>query len=575
MQNIWVSRYTDAPPVPPELPDWANRLEISTFLAELLWKRGLNNLEDMNLFLNPGLKHLAALEEWPGLTEAASIIADAALSGKKIAVWGDYDVDGITSTALVVDFFRQHNITIRPHIPSRMEQGYGLNIDDLKMLADEGVNLIITVDCGICDVDEVDAARELGIDIIVSDHHLPAEKLPKALAVCAPTIADCPCRHLAGVGVAFMLMAGVNSQFAQRGKQKADIRPLLDLVALGTLADVSNLAGQNRILVKNGLILLSEGRRPGIAALKNICNYAPNASMGAGQVVFTMAPRINAAGRMGKSEIALELMLTHDRDEANQLAQQLETMNIERRSEEDIILKEAREQAEAYVKSGHMGLVLYGANWHMGVIGIVASRIVEEFQRPTIILCDSSAGKAKGSGRSVDGFDLHSALGECSDLFLGFGGHKMAAGLSISHENIAGFRLKFHHIAAKEIGDTPPPMKIKTDGELELEQTVSFILLKELELLQPFGHGNAEPVFISPPLLVKELRVRPGLAILDVQDEKSGITIKAKLWRPRTEIKPDSRGKRIRLAFSPRIDRYNGAATIEMRVKDWFWALEE
>lgn len=568
MHYVWVSRYDDGSTSPHELQEWGEQLCISPFLAELLWKRGVRTLEDMNLFLNPGLKNLAPLREWPGLTQGAEILAKAVLDGKKIAVWGDYDVDGITATALVTDYLRRHGVEARPHIPSRMGEGYGLNVPDLEMLAAEGVDLVLTVDCGICDHAEVEAARALGLSVIISDHHLPAESLPKAGAVCAPTIGDCPCPHLAGVGVAFMLMAGVGAILAENGYERVDIRKMLDLVALGTLADVSNLSGQNRILVKNGLLALAEAARPGLAALKSVCNYMPTASLGAAQVVFTLCPRINAAGRMGQSDVALRLMLTEDREEASRLAAQLDAMNTERRGEEESIQREAREQAAAQAAQGRMGLVLYQPHWHMGVIGIVASRIVEEFNRPAVILCNHGE-KIKGSGRSVEGFDLHSALAECSGHFLAFGGHKMAAGLSIMPEERSAFHDSFDAIARKALGKKPQSVKIKTDGELSISRTVEPALLRELDMLQPFGLGNAEPVFVSPPLRIRDIKIRPGLSIIDVTDEDTGITLKAKIWRPKEDLPPGCKGRRICLAYSPRLDRYNGVTSVELRVRDW------
>ncbi|MDR1124646.1 MAG: single-stranded-DNA-specific exonuclease RecJ [Deltaproteobacteria bacterium] len=566
--TIWETRYREDEKPPDDLPALAEKLEISPFLASLLWKRGLRSLEDMNLFLDPGLRLLPPLETWPVLAGLAERLGGGLLAGKKLVVWGDYDVDGITSVALVVDFLRRHGLTARPHIPDRMGEGYGLNMPDLEMLAAEGCNLLLTVDCGICDLAEVKRARELGFEVIVSDHHLPGPDLPEADGICAATVEGCPSPHLAGVGVAFILMAAVNSYLVKRGRERVDIRSLLDLVALGTLADVSNLAGHNRILVKNGLLILGEARRPGVAALKAAGNLAPNAALGAGQVVFTLAPRINAAGRMGKSEVALRLLLTDDRDEAAACAAELETLNAERRSQEDLILREAREQALRFVQSGAMGLVLYQPDWHMGVIGIVASRMVEEFHRPTVILCNNH-DRIKGSGRSLDGFDLHAALGRCEDLFLGYGGHKMAAGLTMCYAKLQLFRERFDRTVREGLGDSPQPQRIKTDGALSVPETLNFTLLKELELLQPFGLGNPEPVFVSPPLRVRDVRIRPSLYILDLVDDATGLSLKAKIWRPRAELPSNSRGRKLRLAYSPRIDRYNGAANVDIRVRDW------
>lgn len=564
----WVSRYLEPEEPPQELAQWAEQLEISAFLAELLWQRGLRGKDEMAFFVNPGLRYLSPLASWPGLEKAAKLLADGLLNGKKLLVWGDYDVDGITASALVLDFLEKQGFSAGFHIPCRLSEGYGLNAAKLEEMAAQGYNLLLTVDCGISDNEAVLRARELGFTVVISDHHLPAENLPQADAVCAPTIGDCECQSLAGVGVAFLLMAGVNKCLEDAGHGRVDVRPLLDLVALGTLADVVNLCGQNRVLVKNGLLYLNSGARPGVAALKNVCKISPTAAINAGQVVFTLAPRINAAGRLSRSESALRLLLTQDRVEAARLAADLEGFNRSRREEEEQIVAEAMEQASQQVQAGRMGLVLYGPRWHMGIIGIVASRVTEEWRRPTIILCDNGA-KIKGSGRSLEGFDLHAALTSCSDLFLAFGGHRMAAGMSLEKERLDEFMERFDALALAALGSTPPAHRIKIDDELSLDKAVDFTLLKELEMLQPFGMGNPEPVFSSNPLILRDIRTMTGLTILDVQDQASGLTLKAKLWRPRRVISQENLGKKIKLAYSPRIDRYNGVATVELRVKDW------
>jgi single-stranded-DNA-specific exonuclease len=428
---------------------------------------------------------------------------------------------------------------------------------------------VLTVDGGMSNVDEVIRARELGLAGIISDHHRPGEQLPEADRICAPTVGECPCPHLAGVGVAFMLMAGVNHFFSSRGLPKIDIRSLLDLVALGTLADVADLSGINRILVKNGLLVLAEARRPGIAALKTSCNKAVNAALNAGQVVFNLAPRINAAGRMGHSETALKLLFTEDREEAAVCAHALEALNAARRSEEDSITPEAGAQGKSQVQSGRMGLVLYQPHWHAGVIGIVASRMVDEFKRPTVILCDNHEN-IKGSGRSVEDFDLHAALAECKDLLLGYGGHNMAVGLSLTYENLELFRERFDEAVRRRMGGRAAPPKIKIDGELSMEETVDLTLLKELDMLQPFGAGNETPVFVSPPLYVREVRKHGhSLVVLDVVDKKSGLSAKAKIWRSKSGQPACSKGRMVRLAYSPGIDSYNGPDNVELQVKDW------
>ena len=564
---LWKFRSDETPSQPETFAAWAGQLEISSLLADFLWHRGLRDFEAMKAFLNPSLRGLAPLEDWPGMTRAAELLAGCLLRGDTLCVWGDYDVDGITSTALVLDFLARHGFSARGHIPDRLGEGYGLNIQGISRLAAEGVSVLVTVDCGISDNEAVAHAKSLGMTVIVSDHHLPAEELPVADCLVNPRLSPCPCPALAGVGVAFFLMAAVNNALAEAGRPKVDIRELLDLVALGTLADVVDLNGQNRILVKNGLLKIAQGSRVGIAALKSACNFSPTASLGAGQVVFTLAPRINAAGRLGSSGAALELLLTNDRRKAAALAAELSRLNAERRDEEERILEEAMAQAQDQVDAGRVGLVLYSPTWHPGIIGIVASRVVETMNRPCVVL-SSVDSHLKGSGRSMRGFDMHEAFTACADLFIGYGGHKMAAGLSLDPANLEVFRARFDALAAENLGKDPAEAVCKIDSELPFDQA-DFHLLKELEMLQPFGMGNAEPVFASPPVKVKAMRGRPGFMLLELEDEASGLTLTAKAWRRLADMPASLKGRRIRIAYTPRIDRYNGAASIELRMKDW------
>ncbi len=571
----WIFRNESTPPLSADIESWARELSITPQLAKLLWVRGLHDKETMQFFLNPSLQSLAPLHNWPGLEQAGELIAQKLLEGQKLCVWGDYDVDGITSTALVTEFLTEHGFTCTHHIPNRLIHGYGLHPEVISQLHNDGVSILLTVDSGISDIDAITHAKKLGMTVIISDHHLPGTTLPPADAIVNPRLAPCDCTHLAGVGVAFFLMASVNNALAQHGKTKIDIRPLLDLVALGTLADVAELQPQNRILVKNGLLLLSNGQRVGLAALKSACNHTPTATLGAGQVVFALAPRLNAAGRLGSSESALELLLTKDRVKANTLAIELSRLNAERRDEEDRILDAAKLQAKEQVAAGKMGLSLFGENWHPGVIGIVASRIVEEFHRPTVVMCTQEA-HIKGSGRSVYGFDIHNAFAQCASLLLGYGGHKMAAGLSLLPQNLEQVKTVFNQVVTQELqGKTVEPL-CKLDGELSFgdfsyPNDTNLVFLKEMELMQPFGSGNAEPVFCSPPVLVKNMREKKqGFLLLDVLDEKSGTVLQAKAWRQLAKsFPPTIKGKYIRIAFTPRIDRYNGIATVELRLKDW------
>lgn len=546
----------------------AAELSVSPLIIDILWNRGLETVEEMDRFLSPGLRHLAPPSELPGLTEAAEALAAGIRDGKILAVWGDYDVDGITSTALVIEFFRMRGMEVMHHLPNRMEEGYGVNIHGVERLADEGVQILLTVDCGITDNEAVARARELGMIVVVSDHHLPAEELPDAHAVCDPRLEDGgPYDDLAGVGVAFILMAALNKLLPG---EPVEVRRLLDFVALGTIADVVRLTGMNRILVKNGLLLIKEADRPGIAALKVVSDYERGADLGAGQIGFNLAPRINAAGRMGDPSKALRLLLMRSFDEAMPIAEELNAINLERRRQEQSIAEEAFEQAEAMKDMA--GFVLHADHWHPGIIGIVASRVVEKYYRPTLLLCASEDGELlKGSGRSISEFDLHESLKAVSPLLNGFGGHKQAAGLSILPEKLDELRERFNQYVIDQLGPEPLTPTLKLDRELPFAD-ITNTLLNELEMLQPFGMGNPEPVFGSPVVTVAEHRTfgreREHVKLV-LADEDTGARLPGKAWRMADKLTRGVQGKLMRFAFTPKIDRYRGIPTIDLRIRDW------
>ncbi|HDQ40869.1 MAG TPA: single-stranded-DNA-specific exonuclease RecJ [Desulfonatronum sp.] len=560
--KLWRFRSQSAPAKAER--ELASSLDISPLLVRLLWARGLRTANDIDLFLSPGLRHLAMPDQWSGLNHAAEVVARALSLGKKAAVWGDYDVDGITATALLLHFFQKRGILLEHHIPHRQAEGYGLNIAGIEALASRDVGLLITVDCGIGNCREVARARELNMTVVISDHHLPDRELPPANAIMNPKLGSCPCPHLAGVGVAFLLAAVLNRMLPG---EPMDMRQFLDLVALGTLADVVQLTGQNRILAKNGLAILKDGRRPGIYALKEVCGYKPTAVLDEERVGFGLAPRINAAGRLGHAETALQLLLTENLDQARELAKELDTYNARRKTIGRAILEQA--QSMAREQADQFALVLYASAWHEGVIGIIASKIAESCYRPAIVLTDDESGGLKGSGRSIPEFHLHEGLAACRDLLVGFGGHSQAAGVRLSRNNLEAFQERFDAVAGKAFQHQKPKPTLVLDAALGFGQ-VDFDLLKELELLAPFGPDNPKPVFLSPQVVVRNRKtIGTDHVFLDLRDEHAGVTLRAKAWNQAAVLPQSIAGKNMVLAFTPKFNEYNGVASIELALRDW------
>lgn len=544
----------------------ADRLDVSPFLIKMLTLRGLDDETSMDRFLSPGLRHLHPLERWPGVERGAALLLETVQSGGKIAVWGDYDVDGITATALVKDFMAAHGVAITHYIPDRLDHGYGLNSAGIQRLAAQGINLLLTVDCGIASVEEIREAKQLGMKVIVTDHHLPGQDLPAADMLINPKLDGWPSPNLSGVGVSFLLMGALNKIMPGPA---VDIRNYLDLVALGTIADVVPLDDQNRILVKNGLLLIKEGRRPGIQALKEVSGLHVDENVGAGVIGFALAPRLNAAGRIGDPDLAVNLLLENSLPTARLLAAKLDKLNAKRKIEEQRILEEALIQAEA---QEHLpGLVLHSEHWHSGIIGIVASRIVERFHRPCLILTKEN-GIFKGSGRSTASFDLYQALLACKQCLYKFGGHKQAAGLKLEPFQLSTLKILFANAARDQLGETPVPQPIELDAELPFAQ-IDANLIKELELLQPFGQGNPRPLFLSPPLEVVKSRFFSQKKHLEMhlRDITSGAIMRAVAWRQGEQWKDSIHDtKQIRIAYTPRLSRFNGLLQFELSVQQIF-----
>ena len=465
----------------------AAELELSETTATVLVRRGLDDTAAARAFLaaEPPAHDPLALGD---MAAAVERIRAAIASGQRICVHGDYDVDGISATAVCVLILQELGANVEWRLPSRFDEGYGLALETIERLASEGIDLVITVDCGITAVAEVAHARRLGLDVIVTDHHRPADTLPDCHVV-ATRPSDYPFPDLCGTGVVHTLAR------ALLGDDHPAVAKTLDLVALATIADVVPLVDENRALAAAGLRALARTNRPGLQALMRSARVDP-ATVDATAVAFRLAPRINAAGRLGRPDVALELLLTDDPDEAERLAAELENLNRERQSVEERILREALALVESWPESrrAHRGYVLWDETWHEGVNGIVASRLVERFNRPVVLIAKSGEGW-KGSGRSIPAFDLHGALGACAQHLERFGGHRAAAGLSIAADDLEPFADAFASHADAELDDVDLRPLTTIDAVVPAG-ALTLDLAQELDRLAPFGLGNPQPTLL-------------------------------------------------------------------------------
>jgi single-stranded-DNA-specific exonuclease len=468
----------------------ARELGLSEITASVLVRRGYGDPDEARAFL-AGEQPLHDPFLLGHMAEAVERIRAAVAAGKRICVHGDYDVDGICATVLAVLVLRELGAQVEWHLPSRFDEGYGVSGQTLERLAEEGCGLVLTVDCGITALEEVRRARELGLELIVTDHHRPAAELPDCPIV-ATRPSDYPFPELCGTGVVYKLGQ------ALLGSHADALRRHLDLVALATIADIVPLVGENRSLAIAGLRTLARTQKPGLRALMRVSRVDP-AVVDAGQVGFRLAPRINAAGRLGHPRAALELLLTEDADEARRLADRLEELNRDRQAVEDKIVRAAIAQVEEWpeAKRRRRAYVVWGEDWHEGVIGIVASRLVERYHRPIVPIAGAE-GLWKGSGRSIPSFDLHAALGACSQFLERFGGHRAAAGLSIVPEWVEPFADAFAAQAGGSLVPEDLVPKTVVDAVLPRDAKLTLDLCQELRRLAPFGLGNPDVTLLAP-----------------------------------------------------------------------------
>ncbi len=568
-------RWTLAPPQPLLAGQLAAELKISPLLAQCLLNRGFSEPATIEKFLLPRLKNLADPFLLPNMEAAVTRLLHAHEHEEPLVIFGDYDVDGVTSTTLILEVLRKLGWQADAYLPNRMDEGYGLSRDGVEnCLKKFPVKLLLAVDCGSTAVDTIAWLKQTGVEVIVLDHHQVSSPAPEAVALVNPHLTQNlklntqNFTELCSAGLAFKLAHALvksGRETSLAGAAEFDLRPLLDLVALGTIADLVPLVGENRILVTAGLERLNVTQRAGILALKEVAQSPEK--LGTHDIGFQLAPRLNAAGRLETAEESLRLLLAETLEEAMPLAQNLDAHNRERQTIERGIVEQVTGLVRSKFDAQKDFVIVEGQLlWHIGVVGIVASRVLQEFYRPTLII-GGEGGHWRGSGRSVAGFDLAAALRECDDLLIKHGGHAMAAGLTIAPEKIDLLRERLNELAKRALKpeDLQPPLRL--DAEVQLAD-LNLDALVELENLKPTGQGNPALQFYARNLTQKKPSLRMGAkkqhAKLWVTDGM--VTHEAVWWNAGEGSLPDGK---FDLAFAPSVNEFNSRTTVQLKILDW------
>ena len=541
----------------------AAELGITDITARALWHRGIKDADQAREFLHPEEMPFCDPFLMKDMEAAVERIARAIKARERIVVYGDYDVDGMTATSLLVHNLRALGAVTSYYIPDRKTEGYGFNLKALERIAENGAGLLVSVDCGIASVEDVKAMGGI-LDIVITDHHLPGENLPPALAVVNPHRADCPYpdKNLAGVGVAFKLCQGLWQKI--KGE---DFQGDLELVALGTVADIVPLVGENRKIVKMGLKKLQESDFLGVRALVEVAGLAEK-EITAGHIGFMLAPRLNAAGRLGSGKDGVRLLLCRDLDESENLAKQLDSLNGERQAIEAEILAAAIAELEGGEQDPEdmEAIVVAGRGWNPGVIGIVASRLVEKYYKPTIVLSIQEDGNCKGSCRSIEGLHMHEALTACRKDLLQFGGHEMAAGLSLKEENIDAFRQAFQAYAGRTLSQEDYVPKVTVEFEMPPHE-VTFQMIEELSLLEPYGMGNPKPTFGCRSLRGTGAQTMGAQGQhLKFQAGTADQPVTALYWN-HSSLAPIVNAEELDMVYTPDINEWNGRRSLQCYVE--------
>jgi single-stranded-DNA-specific exonuclease len=553
---------------------------IPAVVAQLLVSRGVTEPSAAREFLDPKLADLRDPQLLPCCTEAAAFIHQAVRAGKRICIHGDYDVDGMTGTALLYTGLKLLGADVGYYIPHRLDEGYGLSAETIRAKAAEKVDLIVTVDCGIGSAEEAALARQLGMELIITDHHEPGSNLPDAAAIVHPRLPPgrYPFGGLSGSGVAFKLAWAICQQ-SSGAKRVGDamkdfLLQAVGLAALGTVADAVPLVDENRVLVRHGLLTLAQRPTLGMATLMKVAEIDKNKSLDCDDLAFTLAPRLNAAGRLGQPQLAVELLVTDRPDRALELAQYLDQLNVTRQTLERSIQLAATKQAkEQFDLDSEPALVLAERGWHPGVIGIVAGRLADKFHRPVVLIAWDQMGikPGIGSARSVPGFNLYAALAACDEFLISHGGHAAAAGLKIEEGKLSGFRAAFCEAAAAELGATPREGELAIDAEAPLS-AFTLQAVEQIERLAPFGQSNARPLLCTTDVTLAEppRTIGSGGHHLALKLTQYGVTFRAVAfgggdWIDELAVLDGP----IDIAFRPVINRYRGRHNVELHLVDW------
>jgi single-stranded-DNA-specific exonuclease len=555
----------------------AKSLKVSPLLAQVLINRGITNTKEASVFLRPKLTELIEPAQMPGIKPAVQRLKQAITNKEKITLYGDYDVDGISGVAILWQILMILGADVDYYIPHRIDEGYGLNAEAIETLAKSGSKLLVTVDCGITAFHSAKTAAQLGLDLIITDHHQPDPELPPAIAIVHPALDESyPNQDSAGAMVAFKLAWAIANEFNSGRRLEPRLREFMlsatSLAAMGTVADIVDLRGENRVLTSYGLKALPDCKLSGIEALIETAGLTGH-SLDSFHIGFRLAPMLNAAGRMGHARLAVELLTSNSPTRSMQIAEYLKEQNSQRQQCERRIFKQACEMIVERDMNhpDHKSIVLVNENWHTGVIGIVASRIVDKFYRPTIMInaADTENGIAQGSGRSIPGFCLLSAIRACSQHLNSFGGHKMAAGITIATEKIDQFAAEFEDYARQNLNENDVAAKLHIDAEVPLD-TFRMETVSELQLLGPFGQGNPEPTFAtkgvrlaSPPRRVGAGREHLQLAITD-----NTAAIRCIGFRFGNLEKKLLESEFFNVAYQPQINTYNGNSSVEFVLTD-------